>query len=731
MSLLFRDDEALYAELARRLVKTAADAPQTSYAMAGQLYLSASGWLLLSVPNGLVRAVFGTLDEIGVELPPGKDDQPFNAHISVMRPEELEQIGGADKITERGQSFHYNIGRLAVVTPAGWPEMSKCWLLQVNSPELSQLRRSYGLSPLPQRNNEPLAFHITVAVRRKGVLRANEISKVSTYANGGMDADREGTGEALCWRGPDGDLVYGGGSAVLFGVAGKVSGSLASPRSAALAGSVGARQSDFEGAACGDGGARNEKASGAESVLAGLEQARKDTDTNPTEAQREAGNYAKGKFRWKGLEISLENPKGSTRSGVSPDGHAWSNKMVHDYGYIKGTTGSDDDHVDVFIGPDLDSEFVAVINQVDPATGKFDEHKVMFGFTNEDDAIEGYLANYDAGWQGMDHASCCTIRQFKWWLEFGDLTKMIPEDMFAKHRRKAAAEDGTPVAGIKVRESYDPVCPHCDEVMYEKHFVPDRENEGLYRHRGDCYDKGPFRIEWPDQAERDAEYAAFHKKWIDKEASLPPIQIDRPKGYKKTFQTQQGPVDSIYPLDYGYFEGVINPQDNEEADVFVGSGGNRHGRYMKGTDLTGEWQPDEHKWYTGLTDDEHAAMMNWWGEQNADLVRDDTPFENPESLLADLLGLAKQSSPVLQRAFSAQLASPTWDKNDDIFGNLFNNVSQIRERGQQMIQHRHNANALAVHQNPDLGYEQLRGIFAGEQPELDPVDQLAFSTELG
>lgn len=309
--------------------------------------------------------------------------------------------------------------------------------------------------------------------------------------------------------------------------------------------------------------------------------------------------------------------------------------MVHDYGYIKGTTGSDDDHVDVFIGPHLDSELVFVVNQVDPATGDFDEHKCLFGFTNEAAAIEGYLANYEEGWTGLGDIKPLTLDDFKEWLASGDLTKA---------------------------------------------------------------------------------------------ASLPPIHIDRPKGYKKTFQTQQGPVDLLYPLDYGYFEGIINPQDNEEADVFVGSGGNRHGRYMKGTDLTGEWQPDEYKWYTGLTDDEHKAMMDWWGEQNADLVRDDTPFENPESLLADLLGLTKQSSPVLQRALSAQLASPTWNKNDDIFSNLFNNVSQIRERGQQMIQHRHNANALAVHQNPDLGYEQLRGIFAGEEsPGLeDPLDQLVF-----
>lgn len=661
MSLLFNADNR-YEALGRQLVKLAADAPEPVYAMAGKLYLSASGWLLLSVPNGLARSIYENLDEVGVELPPGKDGQPFNAHISVMRPEEIKEIGGADVISERGHVFHYNIGRLAVVTPAGWPEMSKCWLIQVTSPELMQLRRSYGLSPLPQRNNESLPFHITVAVRRKGVLRSNEISKVSTYENGGTDADQLEHDSATDRGDSDGNLVHGRGSAVLFGVAGKVSGSLAAQRSAALAGSPGARQSNTEGAACGDGGARNEKSSGVSEVLAALAQARKDTETNPSEAQREAGNYAKGKFRWKGLEIALENPKGSTRSGVSPDGKAWSNKMVHDYGYIKGTVDNDDDHVDIFMGPDVDSDFVVVINQVDPATGKFDEHKVMLGFTNEADAVEGYLANYDEGWQGMDHASCCTIRQFKWWLEFGDQTKMIPEDMFAKHRRKAAAagDDGVLIAGIKTetKETHDPICPHCEAVMYEKHFVPDRENEGLWRHRGECYDKGPFRIEWPDQAERDAEVEAFFKRW-NKESS----QIEE-----------------------------------QDADYW-NSPKNTEGRRCKGCNqLFKECEP--------LPGVEMCEVCERFGK--------------PKEVEAS----------VFHRAFSAQLTSPTWNKNDDVFTNLLGNVSQLRERGKRMKREHHNARAFEEVQNPGLGYERLRRIFAGEQEPEDPVDQLVFGEEL-
>ena len=102
-------------------------------------------------------------------------DGYFNAHITVMRPEEIKQVGGADKISERGKQFHYTISRLYSVEPEGWPEMAKVWFLRVHSPELQQLRRSYGLSSLPKDGKHD--FHVSVAVRRKGVLGRNETRK--------------------------------------------------------------------------------------------------------------------------------------------------------------------------------------------------------------------------------------------------------------------------------------------------------------------------------------------------------------------------------------------------------------------------------------------------------------------------------------------------------------------------------------------------------------------------
>ncbi|WP_258039726.1 PLxRFG domain-containing protein [Aeromonas sp. ASNIH8] len=154
-----------------------------------------------------------------------------------------------------------------------------------------------------------------------------------------------------------------------------------------------------------------------------IEAARAEIAPEPTEAQKEAGNYKKGHIKLQGLDIALENPKGSTRSGTDQDGKAWQSTMTHDYGYIKRTLGADGDHVDVFIGDKPDSETVYVVDQVDPKTGKFDEHKVMMGFSDEQAAREGYLGNYEAGWKGLGAIKAMPVESFKRWVKEGDTTK--------------------------------------------------------------------------------------------------------------------------------------------------------------------------------------------------------------------------------------------------------------------------------------------------------------------
>ena len=147
----------------------AAEAGNPSYELAGMLYLSRrqddDHWLLLSVPNALVRGVYDALDVTGAELPPGPEGR-LNAHITVARPEEIRQAGGPEAFrADRGRRFRYSLGRIVSLRPAGWPEMERAWVVRVHSPELRRLRESHGLTGRP--NQDRYDFHVTVAVRPK------------------------------------------------------------------------------------------------------------------------------------------------------------------------------------------------------------------------------------------------------------------------------------------------------------------------------------------------------------------------------------------------------------------------------------------------------------------------------------------------------------------------------------------------------------------------------------
>jgi hypothetical protein len=139
----------------------------------------------------------------------------------------------------------------------------------------------------------------------------------------------------------------------------------------------------------------------------------------PTEAQAAAGNYKKAKLRLYGLDISIENPKGSTRSGKDPDGKEWRVTMPAHYGYVRGSLGHDGDHVDVYIGPNPKSDRVYIVNQIDAKTKKFDEHKCMLGYSSRNDALKDYIKAFSDG-KGRDRMGGCVempVEQFKTWVK--------------------------------------------------------------------------------------------------------------------------------------------------------------------------------------------------------------------------------------------------------------------------------------------------------------------------
>lgn len=156
-------------------------------------------------------------------------------------------------------------------------------------------------------------------------------------------------------------------------------------------------------------------------------------NAEPTDAQKAAGNYKKGHLKFNGLDISIENPRGSVRRGTDRGGRKWEQELTSHYGYIKGTIGKDKDHLDVFIGDQPLSKRVFVVNQAHADGTGFDEHKIMMAFNDQDAAETGYLANYNKDWKGMGDVIPMTTRQLKGWTKFGN-TKQPAEVMYNPRR---------------------------------------------------------------------------------------------------------------------------------------------------------------------------------------------------------------------------------------------------------------------------------------------------------
>ena len=176
-----------------------------------------------------------------------------------------------------------------------------------------------------------------------------------------------------------------------------------------------------------------------------LKNAIAETEPNPSEAQKKAGNYKKGHLSFGGYDFTVETPKGATRSGKDEQGKPWSVTMHDTYGYILGKIGVDGDHIDMFINDAADLDTfdgnVYVVDQVNPETGEFDEHKVMYGYPDEAAATEAYLANYSKGWKGLGKVTAVPKATFDKWLESSDRkTKPFAEyAMYRRNRRNLTA----------------------------------------------------------------------------------------------------------------------------------------------------------------------------------------------------------------------------------------------------------------------------------------------------
>lgn len=218
----------------------------------------------------------------------------------------------------------------------------------------------------------------------------------------------------------------------------------------ALHNSTGEGRQEVSGLASGEGTAdRTSHLSQVSSFGERLKSAISETETEPTEAQKKAGNYKKGHLSFGGYDYTVETPKGVTRSGKDEQGKPWSVTMHDTYGYILGKIGVDGDHIDMFINDAADLDTfdgnVYVVDQVNPETGEFDEHKVMYGYPSEEAATKAYLSNYSKGWKGLGKVTSVPKATFDKWLESSDRkTKPFRDYAMIQHEQAKKANEALP-----------------------------------------------------------------------------------------------------------------------------------------------------------------------------------------------------------------------------------------------------------------------------------------------
>ena len=195
----------------------------------------------------------------------------------------------------------------------------------------------------------------------------------------------------------------------------------------------------------------------------------------PTQAQIEAGNYKKGHIKVHGLDIAVENPRGSERRGTDPDGKEWAHTMSDHYGYIKKTTGADNEHIDTYVGRNPESEQIFVVDQIDQKTGGFDEHKVMMGFNSQEDAVQAYSSNFDKGWK-VGPVRAMNKDEFKSWLKDGDTKKPAGESAVPQSEATLDPQSIQRDYGDSLESVMSDVGTLADDFTIDLHSVPKKRN---------------------------------------------------------------------------------------------------------------------------------------------------------------------------------------------------------------------------------------------------------------
>ena len=272
---------------------------------------------------------------------------------------------------------------------------------------------------------------------------------------------------------------------------------------------------------------------GENTLKAKIEAASADVNTDPTEAQKEAGNYKKGHVQVGTFDITIEQPEGSIRRGTDADGKQWESKMHNTYGYFRGTEGVDGDHIDVFLSNDIDGwngRKVFVVDQYNP-DGTFDEHKVMLGFNDMDEAKSDYLANYEKGWENGRRITVSTtnLEDFEKWIDSSH-RKTKPFSEYSSVNKETVA-NGKPDKKQEKQSVFDKAKEIADKEEKKRKAEADKPKQKplTEAERKDAEEVAGalgYRVEWVDTMEENGTIDADKKVIrIAKDAENPLVQV--------------------------------------------------------------------------------------------------------------------------------------------------------------------------------------------------------------
>lgn len=408
------------------------------------------------------------------------------------------------------------------------------------------------------------------------------------------------------------------------------------------------------------------------SLQSEVTRAEQQTNAEPTEGQKEAGNYKKGRVKVGPFDVVIEQPRGSVRSGVDANGKAWETTMQNTYGYFGGTKGVDGDAIDVFLGNDLDGwdgTTVFVVDQYNP-DGSFDEHKVMLGFNSQEEAEGAYFANYEADWAKTHRTEVTAV-------PLADFTEWVKS---SKRKTKAFAE-------YKVARRNAEIDAHNEqnEQLAEQLFSMAKEAET----EKDFFDRAAslFEVTGYESDLRDiyngvksGEIANARALSFYTNATLKPVKegvkVKAPKSEQK--QKAEAPRQSGYERKHWhadssleemlarekYLQNAMSFGTKEMAEVFP---------------MAEEWQRDREELKAKYGDDLKNALPN--DVKNAFLKKHRNTFANQTALNDELYELRSAIISHKEKAASRAEAAAKEQKAEEAnkrFGDFLNGKTPLR-----------------------------------------------------